>query len=305
MKRLLLSTVLFLSLVSNAYAASNPGERPDQQPNRWNLLASNLEDKIVEKAQDIKATNEEFQNAPERSGTIWVTNPKKTAKEKLEIKKDELKDLLASTPTGSEKSKDEYCSKDKKHKPNKEIIEVKFSLNNLMNLLKKLQEKLQNNPSNLDTAIKYYETYIICLNEIIEMHQSFVKNSENSYKTEINNKINQFAQLIDQSEKMLSSNPSSVNRSRIINIKNNQESVMKKLNEALNVLAKQKTWAENNLPQLQELLPIVKLAYDTSKATKDAKVILDDINSNYAKLKSELPPLIVFEIDLSQLELKQ
>ena len=112
---------------------------------------------------------------------------KKKLQKVLEGKENELKNCLSSKPTDSKSDYVKQIVKTKEeayndsNRPNNEVIELTFSLENINTIIKKYEERVNRNPSNYDIAIEYYQTYLVCLKCLIDMHNEFISSAANDY----------------------------------------------------------------------------------------------------------------------------
>ena len=312
-KWLTVITILALSTCP-VWAKSQPGKRPDLAPSKLMqiIFRSFLEDKIIEQSKKVKECREKWERIPhseEKGWPFFRYSPKARALEELEEQKDVLKDLLASTPADANVTKSGVTSKTAAEvtQSNGEIREVEFSIKNLVNVVRQGRKELMADPTNLEIATKYYDAHVTCLATIIEMNDEFIQNIDIKYAPTIDKVIKKLKALLKKTERRLDQEfKSGQVQQSAKQIKANQELVLKTLKEVRATrLPKQKEWAKNNIPLLSERLEVGRLANETLHATKEAKALIKDFGSAYEKLTFSPPPLIVFEVDLSEFELPQ
>ena len=64
-------------------------------------------------------------------------------------------------------------------------------------------------------------------------------------------------------------------------------------------------WAVDNKQPLKERLNVARLASETLAITEQAQALVRDFGNDYQQLSFTPPPLIVFEIDLSQFDVNR
>jgi len=306
---MMLAIVLALSTCA-VYAASQPGKRPDRTPSVLSrlLLGTSLEGEIIKQSRTVERGQEKADKIPadkEEGFLFFKHKPKERALNELKKYKDALKDLLASTPSDANVSKPKATGENPES-ANAEAIEVKFALENLRSVVVQGRRELMADPTNLEKATKYYDAHFICLAMIIEMDDEFIDNIDNKYIPAANKLIGRLEELREKTEQTLARGLSSPQaEQKLRQIKNNQDVVLKALIEVRNVrLPELKDWAVAHRPPLLERLEVARLAKDTLDVTKEARALVQDFGSDYEELKFSPPPLIVFEVDLSDYQMR-
>jgi hypothetical protein len=300
--------ILVLLFPATLWAESVPGQRPDLAPSKLMKIAgSSIEDKIINQAEKVREYREEWQkfSYTEKRG-IWPFrySPKEKAQKNFRIEEEILKDLLASTPSSSSITKAEmYEDADEVKNANSEAVEIKLSLENLRNTMLDARKELMAKPSDLTIASTYYNAHATCLATTIQMAEEFVQNIDAKYVPSINELRIKFQVLIDKSDEKLRKATDDEHAQKIREIKANQITVLKALKEAYAILPKQKEWAQNRISELQKRLEIAYLATETVDAAKEAKSMIQNFGIDYEALTIQPPPLIVFEVDLSDFEM--
>lgn len=300
--------VLVLLFPVTLWAKSMPGKRPDLAPSKlMKIVGSSIEDKIVEQAVKVEEYRDKWRkfSYTEKKG-IWPFrySPKEKALKKLRKEEELLKDLLASTPSSADTTKsDIFKDVGGITNANAEALEVKFSLENLKNTVLEGRKELMANPSDLAVASTYYEAHATCLATVVQMVEEFVRNINIKYRPGFNELRVKFEILIEKSEDKLRKTADSDQAQKIRELKANQLAAIKALNKASSILPKQKEWANKTISQLKKRLEIAYLATETLKATQDVKSLIQNFGDEYEKLMVLPPPLIVFEIDLSEFRL--
>ena len=295
--------VLFVLFSGFLFAESVPGRRPDLAPSMITGIMGSLEDKTLDQSLEVKSSREIWQTTPhfQKEGIYFFRHYKrKRTKEDYENALDILKDLLASTPSDSEMKKSDVI-KDVQAPAasNAEIIELEYSFENLRNLVKKNRTELLRDKTNLDIAAKYYDAHVECLATMVEMHDEFIQNIDVIYKPKMQRLIKKVKLLQQESEQRLGQDISEESSSRIKDLMANQKVVIEKLTEAKEVLPEQKKWAAGRLTMLTEKLMVARLASETLHASKEARSIITEMDSNLDALSLTPPPLIIFELDMS------
>jgi hypothetical protein len=301
--------IVFALPTHSVWAESQPGRRPDRRPSILSrlLLGTSLESEIVKQSSAVERSREKFVNIPadkEEGFLFFKHKPKNRALQELKKQKNALKNLLASTPPGANVAKPDVVGGNPEN-ANAEAMEVKFALENLRNVVMQGRKELMADPTNLQKATKYYDAHVVCLATIVEMHDEFVENIDNKYVPATDKLISRLEALWKQTKEALSRGfKSEQARQKVQQIKNNQEVLLKAIIEVRTVrLPELKDWAIANRPPLVERLSVARLAKDTLDVTKEARALIRDFGSDYEKLRFSPPPLIVFEVDLSDYEL--
>ncbi len=310
MKKQLVLAAVLLFVTCPSFAS--PGSRPDRNPSILDRLifGSSIEDEIVKQSNKVKSQNEKYENTPEdkKEGFLFF---KKSLKDKvlkeLNRQKEILKDLLASTPSDAEAKKSELVDKDAEgpENANAEAVEVKFAMENLKNMVLQGRDELKTDPSNLKKARKYYDAHAVCLEIITEMNDEFTRNIDTIYLPSLDDLIDELEVLKKETERTLQTGlQDSQLRQTTMQIKANQEKILTALREIRAVrMPALKQWAQNYRPVLLERLSVARLASRTLSITEKAQVLVKDFGSDYQQIEFAPPPLIVFEVDLSKLEL--
>jgi len=304
----ILIMVLLLLFPTTLRAKTTPGKRPDLAPSKLMKIAgSSIEDRIVEQAIKVGEYRREWYkySYTEKRG-IWPFrySPKERALKKLRKEEEILKNLLASTPSSVNAKKSEvFKDIDGVTNANAEILEFKLSLENLRNTVLQGRKELMAEPSNLEVASTYYEAHVTCLATIIQMAEEFIQNIDTKYAPAINELRIKCEVLRDKSDEKLRKAGDPNQAQQITKIKENQIAVINALREAYATLPKQKEWAKNRLINLKKRLEVAILASETLEATQEAKSLVQNFGIDYEKLEVLTPPLIIFEIDLSEFKL--
>ena len=240
----------------------------------------------------------------------WFSS--KSEKDKVQCYLDEqlneLKNRLSSKPTNS---KSDYVKKivekredaiDDSNRPNNEVVELSFSLENINTIIKKYEERVQRNPSNYEIAIEYYEVYLMCLKSLIEMHQEFITSCETTYPEMIEKNVTRIKAQIADIDKEL---PQKKDEENINILKSSKEylvTLLTALDEAKKTLVIQKKWAKDNLPSLEERRSTTETTLKTAQITKDVSGLVTGIKAKFESLQVSMPPLIMFKLDESKLK---
>ena len=268
--------------------------------------SSKIEDRIVNQAIKVGEYRNRWQkfSYTEKRG-IWPFrySPKERALKKLRKEEETLKNLLASTPSSADTTKSEvFKDIGDVANANAEILEVKLSLENLRNTVLQGRKELMTDPSDLKAASTYYEAHVTCLATVIQMAEEFIQNIDIKYAPAINELRMKLEVLLEKSDEKLRKAGDPDQAKQITEIKANQMAVIKALREAIATLPKQKEWAKNRVTHLKKRLEVATLASETVEATHEAKSVIQNFGSDYEKLMVSPPPLIIFEVDLSEFE---
>ncbi len=314
MKKWFTVTAVLMLFASSVWAVTQPGQRPDRKPSILDRLIfrSTIEDEIVKESRIVRAKEEKYSNAPanKKEGLLFFRyDVKRKAFNELNRHKETLKNLLASTPSDANATKSEIIKENTggPENANVEAIEVKFALENLRNVVLQGRKELIADPSNLQKARKYYDAHAICLSIIVEMNDEFMQNIDNKYVPAIKNLIYNFEELLRETEQTLNSGLSSEELKQTVReIRANQQRILETLKEVRTIhLPELKKWAQNNRPPLSERLTVARLASKTLHLTEQAQAIIRDFGSDYQDLQFTPPPLIIFEVDLSQFKINR
>ena len=307
------ATILPVALLLSACsicAASQPGKRPDRSPSTFSrlILGTTLESEIIKQSRIVERCREKADKIPadKTEGVLFFKHkPKERALIELKKCKDVLKDLLASTPADANASKPKAVG-ESPESANAEAIEVRFALENLKSVVMQGRRDLMAAPTDLEKATKYYDAHFICLATIIEMNDEFIDNIDSKYTPAANRLIARLEELREKTIQTLAGGLHSDQAAqKLRQIKNNQEVVLKAIIEVRTVrLPELRDWALANRPPLLERLSVARLAKDTLDVTREARALVKDFGSDYEDLKFSPPPLIVFEVDLSDYEVR-
>ncbi|NIT58703.1 MAG: hypothetical protein GWN00_21505 [Aliifodinibius sp.] len=228
-------------------------------------------------------------------------NARERAKKEYEKLQDRLKDLLASTPSDSNEAKTDLIRDyHAAATSNAEIVELMLSIENLRNMVLQGRREFLKDTTNLELATEYYNAHVECLATLVEMHDEFIQNVDVKYEPDIARLIERFQGLEQESQKRLKSGLSETAVQAIKKLIANQRLVIQKLEEAKASLPTQKKWAAHNLTTLTERLMVARLANKTLLATTEAKSFVKDLGDSFEELSFSPPPLIVFDIDISE-----
>ena len=183
-------------------------------------------------------------------------------------------------------------------------MELSFSLENINTIIKRYEERVTRNPSNYDIAIEYYETYLICLKCLIDMHNEFISSASNEYPKMISDYKEKITKQIYQINSELPKKTDSQNIELLKNNKVYLETLLTALDEAKATLAVQKKWAEENLPKLIERRDTTETTLNTARITKEVSGLVTSIKAKFERLQVSMPPLIMFKLDESKLKSK-
>jgi hypothetical protein len=314
MKKWLTFTAVLTLFASSVLAATQPGQRPDRKPSIIDrlLFGSTIEDEIVKQSNIVRAKEEKYNNTPadKKEGFLFFRhNVKRKTLNELNRQKEALKNLLASMPSDANATKSELIKENTggPENANVEAIEVKFALENLRNVVLQGRKELLADPANLPKARKYYDAHAMCLSAIVEMNDEFIMNIDNKYLPAVKNLIYNFEDLLRETDQTLNSGLSSDElKQTVTEIRANQQKILRTLKDVQATrLPELKKWAQNNKPPLSERLTVARLASRTLHLTEQAQAIIKDFGSDYQDLQFTPPPLIVFEVDLSQFQINQ
>jgi len=307
---LIIITVIALN-ITIVRAESVPGDRPDMAPS-WleKLFGVSLEDKIIEQAKKVEKCRAKWKNIhlsySDTEGFLWWKHsPKKEALDKF-IKQDELlKNILASTPSDSNKRKYVLIKEKggKGKEANQEIVEITLAMKNLRNL----QKQMMANPSDLDIAEKYYISHVTCMVAIIGMHEELVQNIEEKYLPTIEKRRNSAQRRMEWIEKRLEENfENEQNRIMLQKSKPKVQQFLDVMQDARAAqLPKLKLFLERKIPKLRENLEMARFRRDQVKDRKAVKDLFKEFSLNFEELAKSPPPLLDFEQDWSDFELPE
>lgn len=303
---------LYFCLIINAsFAGTIGGERPDRSPN-WivGVVVNKIEDIIIKKAKETVKTEKQYETASSKRPWYGGKSDKQKLLRRLNNEENELKNCLSSKPTNSKsnyvknivKTREEAL--DDSNRPNNEVMELTFSLENINTIIKKYEERVTRNPSNYDIAIEYYETYLICLKCLIDMHNEFISSATNEYPKMIADYRDKISNQIFQINSELPTKKDSQNIEMLKNNKDYLEKLLTALDEAKATLLIQKKWAEDNLPKLEERKSTSETTLNTARITKDVSGLVTGIKTKFECLQVSMPPLIMFKMDENKLKSK-
>jgi hypothetical protein len=305
---LLLIAVIGMNCVP-ALCEDEPTIRPEWTQGLLDkVLGISLEDKIIEQAGKVEQSREKWKSIPldyhETEGFLWwKRSPKKEALRELVRHQETLEGLLASTPSDANKPKYMMIKEEggKGKEANTEIIEITLAMRNLRNVRKQLMI----DPSNLESAKKYYDTHVTCMLAIIDMHEDLIKNIDAKYVPAIEKRKKSVVERLVWIEKRMQQDfESETNRNMLEESKVGEERFLKVLE---NVLATQLPELRGSLkkrtPKLHEDLQMARFLRDQVEDRKEVKALFEDFTNNYKRLAESPPQLIRFEQDWSDFEL--
>lgn len=310
MRKIAFGLLFALAVNGSLLAGTIGGERPDRSPSWMGSIVSKIEDKIIEKAKQAVSTEKNLDKANTKRGFFGGKSEREVVLGYLEEQVNELKNCLASKPTGSKSEYEKHIVKTKEeavddtNRPNNEVIELTFSLENINNIIKKYEERVNRNPSNYDIAIEYYETYLICLKCLIDMHNEFISSAETDYPRMINSNKEKIEAQLCEIKKELPEKKDEDNVKLLENNKKYLETLLVALDEAKATLKEQKKWAQENLPKLEESRSTTETTLKTARITKDVSGLVTGIKAKFESLQVSMPPLIMFKLDETQLKSK-
>lgn len=308
MKKLVIAVALGLVFNTGLIAGTIGGERPDRSPSWVGSFVNKIENLIIEKALQAYKTEQNLEKANSKKGWFSSKSEKDKVQCYLDEQLNELKNRLSSKPTNS---KSDYVKKivekredaiDDSNRPNNEVVELSFSLENINTIIKKYEERVQRNPSNYEIAIEYYEVYLMCLKSLIEMHQEFITSCETTYPEMIEKNVSRIKAQIADIDKEL---PQKKDEENINILKSSKEylvTLLTALDEAKKTLVIQKKWAKDNLPSLEERRSTTETTLKTVQITKDVSGLVTGIKAKFESLQVSMPPLIMFKLDESKLK---
>ena len=310
MKKTILCFALTLAFNNIILAGTIGGERPDRSPSWVGSIINKNEDLIIKKAKEVVQTEKRVDKAKSKRPWYGGKSEKQKLIKQLEAKENELKNCLSSRPTDNKSDYVKHIVKTKEeafndtNRPNNEVIELTFSLENINTIIKKYEERVNRNPSNYDIAIEYYETYLVCLKCLIDMHNEFISSATNEYPKMISDYKCKITDQINEITKELPSKKDSENIELLKNNKKYLETLLTALDEAKITLASQKKWAEDNLPKLEERKSTSETTLNTARITKDVSGLVTGIKTKFECLQVSMPPLIMFKMDENKLKSK-
>lgn len=308
MKKLAFAVALGLVFNTGLIAGTIGGERPDRSPSWVGCIINSLEDMIIEKALQAYRTEQNLDKASSKKGWFESKSERDKVQCYLEEQLNELKNRLSSKPTGS---KSDYVKKivekredaiDDSNRPNNEVVELSFSLENINTIIKKYEERVQRNPSNYEIAIEYYEVYLMCLKSLIEMHQEFITSCETTYPQMIEKNVSKIKAQIADIDRELPLKKDEGNINILKNSRQYLETMLTALAEAKKTLEIQKKWAKDNLPSLEERKSTTETTLNTAQISKDVSGLITGIKTKFESLHVSMPPLIMFQLDESKLK---
>lgn len=308
MKKLVLAVALGLVFNSGLMAGTIGGERPDRSPSWVGSFVNKIENLIIEKALQAYKTEQNLNKANSKKGWFASKSEKDKVQDYLDEQLNELKNRLSSKPTNSKSNYEKKIVEkredaiDDSNRPNNEVVELSFSLENINTIIKKYEERVQRNPSNYEIAIEYYEVYLMCLKSLIEMHQEFITSCETTYPEMIEKNVSRIKAQVAEIEKEL---PQKKDEENINILKSSKEylgTLLTALDEAKKTLVIQKKWAKDNLPSLEERRTTTETTLKTAQITKDVSGLVTGIKAKFESLQVSMPPLIMFKLDESRLK---
>ena len=310
MKKSIICLAFVLMMNNAVFSGTVGGERPDRSPSWVGSVVNKIEDIIIKKAKEAVKTEKKLENASSKKPWYGGKSEKKKLERQLESEENELKNCLSSRPTNSKSNYEKHIVKTREeayndsNRPNNEVIELTFSLENINTIIKKYEERVTRNPSNYDIAIEYYETYLICLKCLIDMHNEFISSAANDYPRMIADNKDKIKNQIAEINKELPNKKDSENVELLKSNKQYLETLLTALDEAKVTLSLQKKWAEDNLPKLEERRKTTETTLNTARITKDVSGLVTGIKAKFESLQVSMPPLIMFKLDESKLKSK-
>ena len=310
MKSLITAIIFSIIIINSSFAGTIGGERPDRSPSWVGSIVNSIEDIIIKKAKEAYKTQIKMENASSKKPWWGGKSEKKKLMKTLEGQENELKNCLSSKPTNSKSNYEKQIVKTKEeaynhsNRPNNEVIELTFSLENINSIIKMYEERVNRNPSNYDIAIEYYQTYLMCLKCLIDMHNEFITSAANDYPRMIADNKDKITQQIAEINKELPLKTNSENVELLKSNKQYLETLLVALDEAKATLAVQKKWAEDNLPKLLERKKTTETTLHTAEITKNVSGLVTGIKAKFESLQVSMPPLIMFKLDEKQLKSK-
>lgn len=310
MKKFILGILIALLINNVGIAGTIGGERPDRSPSWVGSIVNRIEDIIIKKAKETYNTQKKMEKASAKKPWYGGKSEKQKLQRELEGKENELKNCLSSKPTESKSDYVKHIVKTREeayndsNRPNNEVIELTFSLENINTIIKKYEERVNRNPSNYDIAIEYYQTYLICLKCLIDMHNEFISSAANDYPRMIADNKDKISKQISEIENELPKKNDSENIELLKSNKKYLETLLVALDEAKVTLAVQKKWAEDNLPKLLERKATTETTLHTAELTKNVSGLVTGIKTKFESLQVSMPPLILFKLDENKLKSK-
>lgn len=310
MKKTVLCLAFILFINNSLFSGTIGGERPDRSPSWVGSMINKIEDIIIKKAKEAVKTEKKMENASSKRPWYGGKSEKKKLQKRLDQEENELKNCLSSKPTDSKSDYVKHIVKTKEeayndsNRPNNEVIELTFSLENINTIIKKYEERVTRNPSNYDIAIEYYETYLICLKCLIDMHNEFISSATNDYPRMIADNKEKITKQIAEISKEIPEKKDSENIELLKSNKKYLETLLTALDEAKVTLSHQKKWAEENLPKLEERRKTTETTLNTARITKDVSGLVTGIKAKFESLQVSMPPLIMFKLDENKLKSK-
>jgi len=298
--------IIFLLALLPELSFSEGGTREDKSNFLYNNFITsmifNIEKKISDLSNDIAELRKELDNAPQKKPFYRPDiKDKDDYREKISKETDKLQDYLASTPSGE---KTQEINVNDYNMSNKEVSEISNGIKNLNNVIKKYRKELQSNPGDVNLATKYYNTQVECLSALVQMNEEFVLNVDEKYKYNL-------SRLIDKIERMNKKTLDSIekltreeDKLTLKKIAKQQEEAIPAIKNAIETLQKQKQWAKSHLNYLYDKLKVTRIARDTSTLIGDVMTIIQDAQTVLDTLRKSPLPLIVFEVDMSKLNIQ-
>ena len=310
MKKILFALAISFVINNSVFAGTVGGERPDRSPSWVGSIVNRIEDIIIKRAKETYKAQKQVEKASSKKPWYGGKSEKQKLQKVLDSKENELKNCLSSKPSDSKSDYVKHIVKtreeayDDSNRPNNEVIELTFSLENINTIIKKYEERVNRNPSNYDIAIEYYQTYLICLKCLIDMHNEFISSAANDYPRMIADNKDKISKQIKEIEKELPKKNDSENIEMLKNNKKYLETLLVALDEAKATLAVQKKWAEDNLPKLLERKATTETTLHTAELTKNVSGLVTGIKTKFESLQVSMPPLIMFKLDENRLKSK-
>lgn len=249
---------------------------------------------IMRQAQIVIDQIEKYENAPEREGSLLFRKyPKEEERQKLEIERKKLNDILKSS-SGVNIARD-----DKTMENNKSIINTLHSRMHLLNLQVMLEED-----KGLDFYTEYYLNYSIVLEQVIDVHKDSIKEIDLIRKN-LSNVIRGLKNKISEGQNVIRRRDTpEKEKEHIRNINENSENIISKLEIALKVLNEQKIWTTNSMNELIRFTRTIEHTKNSLVLMSQASSLIQDAKPNITRLESlEMPALIQVDIDLNQFKI--
>jgi hypothetical protein len=270
--------------------------------NRNTSIFVSLENAIISKSDDIYDLRMKWDKAPYDLNFIKDIFGKDKAEYKEEILKEEqnLMDFMASTP---EDEDDVEIKLNDFTRSNKEALEIKNGVKNLINTLKKCAEKLERDKSNATLSKEYYIVQIETLSALIKMHGDFTSNVEYKYKRAFQTALERVRIIKDKTQSTMEEVESQEDKNNLSALLTRQKKAEDAIVTALEVLERQKIWAERRLSSLRDKMKVAMIAKDTSEIVEEIINLISVINTTLRQLNQNPPPMVIFDVDISKMKI--